>query len=157
MEFNNLKDQVNLTNTIALLEKEINDLKSEIETKNDGLKEKDEGLNERFLKLEAITSRLEKIDTSLAHLTINQSYKNFYEWRVRPAIDIVALLSSSANNLANVAIYYSNNMYAKKHEVKKALKISNRILDEIEKGMDLFEIELEYLIDRNDIFSSCNK
>ena len=142
MDFNNLKDEGDLKNTITLLEKEIKDLKNKIE-------KKDEEVNGDFLKLEAIIGKLEKIDSSLAHFSINESYKKFYDWRVRPAIDIIALLSSSASDLANVASYYSNNMYAKKHEVKKALKMSNRILDEIEKGMDLFEIELEYLIDRN--------
>ena len=149
MDFNNLKDQEDLTNTIVLLEKEIKDLKNKIEKKDEASEQKDEELNGNFLKLETIMGKLEKIDSSLAHFTINESYKKFYDWRVRPAIDIIALLSSSASDLANVASYYSNNMYAKKHEVKKALKMSNRILDEIEKGMDLFEIELEYLIDRN--------
>ena len=50
-------------------------------------------LNTRILELEATLVGLQRINSSLAHLTIDETYKNFYDWKVKPAIDIIALLS----------------------------------------------------------------
>ena len=114
-------------------------------------------LNTRILELEATLVGLQRINSSLAHLTIDETYKNFYDWKVKPAIDIIALLSSSASNVAHVADMYANNVYAKKHEVKKALKMSERLLDEVEKGLDLFDIEMKCLLESNGSVNPCKK
>ncbi|MGL4761661.1 MAG: hypothetical protein ACRCWG_09375 [Sarcina sp.] len=128
-------------NIIRRMEEKINE--------EEGIEENQKKLNARILELEATMTGLQRINSSLAHLTIDETYKNFYDWKVRPAIDIVALMSSSASNVANVANQYSNNVYAKKHEVKRALKISERLLDEVDKGLDLFDIEIKCLLDAN--------
>ena len=159
MDFNNFVEKNDFINIIRRLESEVEELKEKLENAKDEeeLKEdkkKDEELNKRFSNLDTLMERLKKIDSNLAYFAINGNYKTFFDWRVRPALDIIGFLTSAANNMATTANHYSNNMYAKKHEVKKALKISNRMLDEIEKGLDLFDAEFECLLGKKNMFKS---
>lgn len=144
--FNNFDDPNNpnsLINIIVQLEREIENLK---EMSSEGNKvEILGGIN----KLETMMLGLQRINSSLSYLTIDETYKNFYDWRVKPSIDVITLLASSASNISNVATQYSNNVYAKKHEVKRALKISAEILDRVEKGIEIFDSEVENWLNGN--------
>lgn len=109
-----------------------------------------EQMSLRMAEMEIIISGMRKINESIASLTIDETYKNFYEWRVKPAVDMIALLSSSASNTATVADIYSKSVFVDKHDVKKAFKISEKILDQIEVAIKLYEVEIECLIEAND-------
>ncbi|MGL4991203.1 MAG: hypothetical protein ACRC57_08630 [Sarcina sp.] len=104
-------------------------------------------LQNRVLQLELMISGMRRMNESLASLTIDETYKNFYEWRVKPAVEMIALLSSSASSAATVADLYSNNVYSTKKEVKKALKISHKLLDEIETGLSLYKSEINCMLE----------
>ncbi|MGL4655697.1 MAG: hypothetical protein ACRCWM_07430 [Sarcina sp.] len=150
--FDDSNDPNSLKNIIMELETEVESLKSNLASK-----EQNDELTAEIVKLEVMMGGLQRINSSLAYLTINENYKNFYDWRVKPAIDIIALLSSSAANLAGVANDLSNNVYAKKHEVKRALKMTSKMLDEVDKGLELFDVEIECLLNSNKVQSPCRK
>lgn len=104
-------------------------------------------LQNRVLQLELMISGMRRMNESLAALTIDETYKNFYEWRVKPAVEMIALLSSSASSAATVADLYSNNVYSTKKDVKKALKISHKLLDEIDIGLSLYKAEIDWMLE----------
>lgn len=103
-------------------------------------------LRNSILELDVMVSGLRRTSESLASLTIDENFKNFYDWKVKPSVDMIALLSSAASNTANVATLYSTNVYSSKSDVKKALKISEKILDEVEVAIKLYKVEIEYLL-----------
>ncbi|MGL4453367.1 MAG: hypothetical protein ACRCTZ_19565 [Sarcina sp.] len=144
--FNNFDDPNNPNNLISIiaqLQNEIENLKamSSEENKVEVLR----GIS----KLETMMLGLQRINSSLSYLTIDETYKNFYDWRVKPSIDMITLLASAASNISNVATQHSNNVYAKKHEVKRALKVSEELLDRVEKGIEIFDSEVENWLSGN--------
>ncbi|WP_297436400.1 hypothetical protein [uncultured Clostridium sp.] len=119
-----------------------NNENSEIEYKSEL-----ECLNEKISELEQTFDNIRRLNGNLASLTINETYKNFYDWKVKPAVDIVALMSSSAANMASVANDFASNVYSKKHEVRKALKLSEKLIDQTEIGLELCKREIEYMLE----------
>ena len=120
-------------------------------------KNKLECLNEKISELEQTFDNMRRLNGNLASLTINETYKNFYDWKVKPAVDIVALMSSSAANMASVANSFASNVYSKKHEVRKALKLSEKLIAQTEIGLELFKRELECMLVNGDNLDLCKK
>lgn len=121
------------------------------------LKTELECLNERIGEIGLALENMRRINSGLSSLTINETYKNFYDWKVKPAVDIVALMSSSAANMARVASDFSNNVYSKKREVRKALELSEDIMDEVEIGLELYRKELKCMLANNGYDDLCSK
>lgn len=119
----------------------------------DGLTLEQIAANERILGLEdklrdvnLTLDRLDNMQNSLASLQVGEQYKVVYDRMVRPAVDIVALMSSSTYYIVKSAESYNTNIYAQRRNVKKALEISERMLCEVERGLDLFDTEMQCLI-----------
>ncbi|MGL5821882.1 MAG: hypothetical protein ACRCYE_09675 [Sarcina sp.] len=116
---------------------------------NINLVEDKETLERQLFKLQTTVEEMKRINSGLAHLTIDETYKNFYDWKVKPAVDIIALLSSAAQNTSRVATDHSNNVYAKKRDVRRALDLTDKLLDQVEMALKLYEIEVACLIEYN--------
>ena len=100
----------------------------------------------RLRQLNCNLDRLNNIQGSIQSIGISENFKNFYERNVKPALDIVTLISTSARSTVEVADIYNRNIYANKKDVKRALKITDHMLDELEVGLALFDWELRGLL-----------
>ena len=113
---------------------------------NDIYKYKFTEFDRRLRQLNCNLDRLNNIQGSIQSIGISENFKNFYERNVKPALDIVTLISTSARSTIEVADIYNRNIYANKKDVKRALKITDHILDELEVGLVLFDWELRGLL-----------
>lgn len=126
----------------------MDDENSAVESSIGAIEEADT-LERQLFKLQTTVEEMKRINSGLSHLTIDETYKNFYDWKVKPAVDIIALLSSAAQNTSRVATDHSNNVYAKKRDVRRALELTDKLLDQVEIALKLYEVEAECLITYN--------
>ena len=90
-----------------------------------------------------LINKTASINNDIQSIPISQVELIYYERKVKPLLDIIFSLSYQIENLAAASSLYQANAYGKKHRVKKAVDLSNDMLDIMEDLLCLVEKRIE--------------
>ena len=97
----------------------------------------------KFSDIADLMNKTSSINTDVQSIPISQVEVIYYERKVKPLLDIIFSLSYQIENLAAASSFYQANAFGKKHRVKKAVNLSNDMLDIMEDILCLVEKRIE--------------
>lgn len=83
------------------------------------------------------------IKDSIQNLQVNEIEQIYFNRKINPVLNVITQLSTIAVNISTTAQVYQNNAYGERHELKKALDLSEKVLNE---ANDLWKL-VKYRID----------
>ncbi|GFZ30637.1 hypothetical protein CSC2_11630 [Clostridium zeae] len=91
-----------------------------------------------------VIAKTDELKTATQSLQVNELEKIYFDRKLKPLVDLIWELSTTAQNFAGMSNLIQANNYGKKRDVKKALDLSVDILDEADELWGLVKTRVRF-------------